>query len=398
VARQCNKSWLDTYTKYTRHQEASKKFHKWIGLYTLASAIGRNVYIDRKLWQIFPNLYVAIIGPTGDGKTMAADIGMFKVLKKVPNIELVIEKATSYYILELMNQLTQKKGESCINLYAPEMKSFIGDLNKTELVTLLTSLYTCPDETEYRTKAQLQKGGIYKFKNICINVLACSTPEWLTTGTTTDDISGGFTGRFVYIYEDIINRKIPFPEDFMTQEVHDMQHALVTDLIHISTLKGPFVITDQAKADYIIWYMDRQKECKDERLKGYFSRKRDLVFKVAMLLSLSEDDSLVIDEDTLKQAWNLLAETEIKMAEAFSGIVDDPSMKYRDTVLSQIARAPAQQITRSEVLRKNWNRFDGMVLDRIITNLVDMKIIQVGSKVSPQGKDALYRLIDTGVV
>jgi len=398
LPRQCSKSWIDTYIQYTRHQEASVKFHNWIGLYTIASTVGRNIYIDRKLWKIFPNLYVAIIGPTGDGKTTAADIGVLRILRSIPDVEIIIEKATSYYLLELMHQLTTKKGECCCNLYAPEMKSFIGDLNKTELVTFLTSMYTCPDAPEYRTKQQLQKGGIYKFKNVCINLLACSTPEWLTTGTTTDDISGGFTGRFVYIYEDSITRHSPFPEDLITQATLDLEKDLIADLNHIKTLKGQFIITDQAKAEYILWYMDRQKECKDERLKGYFSRKRDLVFKVAMLISLSEDDSLVIDEDILKQTWKLLADTETKMATAFSGVTDDPSMKYKDSVLSQIARAPAQQITRSDMLRKNWNRFDGMVLDRIITNLVDMKVIQMGSKVTIRGKDALYRLIDTGVI
>jgi hypothetical protein len=390
--RKCTKSWLDTYIEYTRHQEAPRKFHTWIGLYILASTVTRNVYIDRKLWKIFPNLYVGIIGPTGDGKTTAGDIGNFNILRQIPNLELIIEKATSYYLLELLNQLTQTKGRSCCSLYAPEMKSFIGDLNKTELVTFLTSMYTCPDSTEYRTKGQLQKGGIYKLKNICINLLACSTPEWLTTGTTTDDISGGFTGRFVYIYEDKIERKVPFPEDFVTSDVKKLQTNLVDDLKHIQTLKGPCVITDQAKAAYIIWYTDRQKECKDERLRGYFARKRDLVFKIAMLLSLSEDDYLVIDEKILEKTWHLLTDTEVNMADAFSGVVDDPGMKYKDTVLSQISVSPGHKLTRSELLRKNWNRFDGVVLDRIVSNLVDAQMVKVGTVVTPNGKEPAYIL------
>ena len=294
-----------------------------------------------------------------------------------------------------MQQLTQKKSEACFSLYAPEMKSFIGDLNKTELVTLLTSMYTCPDAPEYRTKDQLSKGGVYKFKNVCINLLACSTPEWLTTGTTTDDISGGFTGRFVYVYQNTIERMVPFPEDFITKDIQQLRQNLISDLIHIQTLKGPFVITDQAKAAYIIWYMDRQKECKDERLKGYFARKRDLVFKIAMLLSVASDDYLVIDEKILNKTWELLTETEISMAEAFSGVVDDPGMKYKDAVLSQIAASPGKQLTRSELLRRNWNRFDGLILDRIITNLVDAQMITSGTKVTTKGKQVVYVLSDT---
>uniref|UniRef100_A0A6M3IIP0 Uncharacterized protein n=2 Tax=viral metagenome TaxID=1070528 RepID=A0A6M3IIP0_9ZZZZ len=301
------------------------------------------------------------------------------------------EKLTSFFVFDYFDKLTKTKGECCITIYAPEMKTFLGDLNKSELVAMLTSFYTCPDNPAYRTKSGTQTS----FKNVCVNLLACSTPEWLTLGTTTDEIAGGFTGRFVYVYEDSTDRSFPFPEDFVTQDVIDLRKRLTEDLIHISTIKGQFSISDQAKAEYIVWYNKRKEECKDERLVGYYSRKRDLVFKIAMLVSVAQDDYLYIDEDILHTTWQLLSQVEARMADTFSGVVEDPALKYKDAVLSQLARAPGLKLTRAELLRTNWHKFDGMILDRIIRNLEEARVIDVGSMVAGKSRQVVYKLIDS---
>jgi len=388
MSRKCS-NWLSTYIKYTTFQEAPKKMHTWVGLSLLASTVQRNIYLDRGYFSIYPNLYVAIVAPTGFSKSSAANIGI-KLLDQLKGIELMKEKLTSWFLLDYFDKLTKSKGECCVTIYAPEMRNFLGDLNKTETVTLLTSFFECPDSPAYRTKG----GGVLKFKNVCINLLACSTPEWLTLGTTTDEIAGGFTGRFVYVYEDSTTRSFPFPEDFVTSDILDLRDDLLYDLEHIRTLKGKFVITDQAKAEYMLWYSQRKKECTDERLVGYYERKRDLIFKVAMLLSVSQDDSLVIDEDILHETWDLLLELELKMTGAFAGVVDDPALKYRDLVISAIAREPTLELTRSEILRKNCNRFDVIILDRIVNNLLESKIIKAFVVTKGGDREVVYRLID----
>lgn len=395
MPRKCKHSWLDTYIDYTQFQEAPLKYHIWTGLSTIASIVRRNVWLPRGYFNIYPNLYIAIVGPTGITKTTAADMGIAFV-ESFKDLELMKEKLTSFFVLEYFDKLTKSKGECCITIYAPEMKTFLGDLNKAELVALLTSFYGCPDTAAYRTKGS----GIYQFKNICINLLVCSTPEWLTLGTTTDEIAGGFTGRFLYVFEDSTTRSSPFPEDLIAAkpEILVYKQDLKDDLEHIATIKGKFIITDQAKAEYIIWYKSRGDECRDERMRGYFARKRDVIFKVAMLVSLAQDDSLVIDDDILKQTFKLLTELETNMVKAFAGVVDDPALKYKDMILTQIAVTPGQNLTRSQILRKNWNRFDGQILDRIIANLIDARVIKSESVRRGRQMEVVYTLIDSGMV
>ena len=390
--RQCKTNWLDTYLEYTAFQEAPLKFHLWTGLSTLASVLQRKVKLPRGYFNIFPNLYVALVAPSGFTKTSAADISI-KFLKEVKDIEIIEEKVTSWYILDYFSDLTTSKGQCCVTLYAPEMKTFLGDLNKAELVAMLTSFFGCPNSSSFRTKGN--KSTQVDFKNICLNLLACSTPEWLTLGTTTDEIAGGFTGRFVYIFEDVPERSYAFPEDFMTPEVIALRKPLIADLNHINTLTGDFIITDQAKAEYMVWYTTRGEECQDERLMGYYARKRDLIFKVAMLLSISQDDSLIIDEDILHATWAILTQVEDKMKAAFSGIVDDPSMKYKDMIVSQLAKSPGQEMSKAALLKKNWNKFDGLVLDRIIINLEEAGMLDQYSKKTGKSVSIMYKLIDS---
>ena len=390
MSRKCA-NWLDTYVQYTRFQEAPEMIHTWVGLSLLAMTVNRSICLPRGYFKIYPNLYVAIVAPSGFSKSSAANIGINSVVSKLKIIDILKEKLTSWFLLDYFDKLTKSKGKCCVTIYAPEMKNFLGDLNKTETVTLLTSFYESPDASAYRTKG----GGVLEFKNICVNLLACSTPEWLTLGTTTDEIAGGFTGRFVYVYADSTPRSFPFPEDFVTQDILDLQQDLINDLTHISNIKGNFIISDQAKAEYIMWYKTRKQECRDERLVSYYERKRDLVFKIAMLLSVAQDDSMVIDEDILHTTWSLLTELEVNMGKAFAGVVDDPAMKYKDFIVAQIAKEPGMSMTRSELLRKNWNKFDGMVLDRIIVNLVDAKMLRSYTRQAKEGRDVVYELLTT---
>lgn len=388
MPRNCSPNWLDQYLEYTAYKESPEKYHLWTGISILAQALRRNVYVDQGYFKIFPNFYIALIGPTGFGKTSAADIGI-DFIRQVPEIELMEEKVTSWYIAQFFGDITKAGKDCAVSLYAPEMKTFLGDLNKTELITMLTSFYGCPTHSAIRLKHE----GKQEFKNVCLNLLACSTPEWLTLGTTTDEIAGGFTGRFVYVFEDTMTRNFAFPADHIKPETLALRKPLLEDLIQISQLQGEFLLTDQAKGEYILWYNTRMNECTDERLTPYYARKRDLVLKLAMILSVSQDDSRIIDEQILQTSFVILTQVEEKMKESFAGVVDDPALKYKDMVVSQLAKAPDQSMTKADLLRKNWNRFDHQVLDRIIQNLEESGMLQIGAKKMQQGTTPLYKLI-----
>lgn len=393
MPRKCSPSFMDVYLEYTRFQESPLRFHSWACLYTIASVIRRNVYIDKFYYRLYPNLYIALIGPSAAvKKTTAADIAA-ELITTFPTISFIKGKVTAWEFFRELGNASKSTGEAPVSIYSGEAKSLFSDLGKIELVTMLTDLYGCPSNFTYRTV----KHGTINIKNICINLLICSTPEWLVTGTTTDEIAGGWTGRFVYIFEETCDRSVAFPEDFVTPELRQLKQDLVDDLQDIAQASGEFVITPQAKAEYLIWYNNRKAEWKDERLMGYYGRKSDLVWKLAMLLSLSRDNSLVIDENVLTYSWDMLKDIEANMGRALSHVVDDPALRYKDAVISYIVNQPGHRATRVSILKKFWNRFDSDMLDRIIRNALECRTIKQYAIHKGKQSDIMYEISDTTI-
>jgi hypothetical protein len=392
MPRKCSPSFMEVYLQYTRFQESPMKFHSWTSLYIIASAVKRNVYIDKFYYRLYPNIYIALVGPSAAvKKTTAADIAA-DIIETLPKKLFLKGKVTAWEFFHELGNAT-KTGDAAASIYSPEAKNLFGDLGKIELVTMLTDLYGSPANFTYRTL----KHGTINIKNVCINLMICSTPEWLITGTTSDEMAGGWTGRFVYIFEETCDRSIAFPEDFVTPELQQLRQDLIDDLVEISNATGEFVLTPQAKAEYLIWYNSRKGEWKDERLMGYYGRKSDLVWKISMLLSLSRDNALVIDEEILQYAWKMLSDIEGNMGKALSHVVDDPALKYKDAVISFIVNQPGHRATRVAILKKFWNRFDSDMLDRIIRNAIECRTIKQYAVHQGKTSDIVYEICDTTI-
>ena len=96
----------------------------------------------------------------------------------------------------------------------------------------------------------------------------------------------------------------------------------------------------------------------------------DQALKVAMLISLSKNDSLELDELSLLQA--------IEKTEACMGGVKRVSLgsgnsemaKATAKVIRELVKAPDRTIGRRELLRKIWPDIDAIALDRVIETLI----------------------------
>ena len=371
MSRVLNENWITSYLRYTQNQESPEIFHLWSAISIIAAALRRKVFFDKGHYIIYPNFYIGLIGPTAVvSKTTAAEIAVPLLMKAVPDIVLMQEKATPWAVYDWLNKATMKNGEANILIYAPEMRTFLSQSYREEVITLLTSLYGCPDNAPYITK----QGGISEIKNVSLNILACSTPEWLMTGLTGTDIGGGFTGRWMYIYADFSHRCEPFPEDGMTTEKQELYKKLGVDLGEINNIKGQFIMTDDAKRYYENWYNKRRKEWKDERLFGYYARKRVTVYKLAMILSIAEDDSLIIDMARLKLAFELLTQAEKDMPKAFSGVTFSESTKFLDRIMNQIEKEGKMKF--SKLARMNQHFLDSIELERVVNDLVQQERIR----------------------
>ena len=113
--------------------------------------------------------------------------------------------------------------------FAHELGAFLSSLNKTYNQggkEILTNLY---DGTDYYTKTTRTQGCYFVY-DPCLSMLAASTPEWIASNLSENDIRGGFLPRWLFFSGRGKDYILPFQDT-----VNDNQYCLLQDAFN--TLK-----------------------------------------------------------------------------------------------------------------------------------------------------------------
>jgi len=365
--RECKDGWIRTYVEYTKPQQSPTVFHTWTAISTIASAMRRRCWIDRSYYTLYPNLYVILVSESGVGmKSTALEIGTSLQSKAIPDLAIMRGKLTIGYLVDWMTQMQNKNPDKFaeVTVHCSEFKVFArGAYANSGLIEDLTDIYDCTP-FEYRTKNQ----GIFIIEKPCINLRAASTPEWLTTGSAADFIGGGFSSRILPVAILVDEKQIANPKKVALSG--ELERKLILDLGQIGQLKGAFFITKEAEDLFEKWYLARDKyKSPDQRLKGYFSKKHTMVHKVAMAISASINDDLVITEEHIESALALMGKLELTMPYAYQGVAWGEQAKNQDKVLSKVLEVGC--IPHSELLIYFHYCMTGEDLKKIVHTLFD---------------------------
>ena len=322
--------WLTSFMEYTEGTESPRFFYWWAGVATIAGALQRQVYFSRGILdKLYPNFYVILVGPAGGRKGAPVDIsGRFL---RSANVDILHGTTTPEGLMfqlragkkplrkveksdELTGATKQMFVPECIGfLQAKELSSLFSSRNYVEnLVVFLTDVWDCHDEWDYTTKM----GGKTPINKIYINLLGASTPEWLAKCFREDSFGGGFMGRTIFIYQDNYGR-IPPSKLVKTARQEELELLLKLDLQHITQLQGAMNFSKDAGEFFDTWYM-KQTQNPAGRMARYFKTKHVHLQKLAMIISISEDDKLIVEKAHLKKALGILNSTEKTMPEAFA--------------------------------------------------------------------------------
>lgn len=323
--------------------------------------------MDRSFYTLYPNLYLILVSESGVGmKSTAIDIGTALMVKATPDLAIMRGKLTIGYLVDWMGQMQNKDPDKLaeVTVHCSEFKVFSrGMYASSGLIEDLTDLFDC-GPFEYRTKNQ----GIFIIEKPCINLRAASTPEWLTTGSAADFIGGGFSSRIIPVAIVADEKQVANPKKVPLSA--ELEKNLVIDLAQISQLKGAFFVTKEADAFFEKWYLMRDKyKSPDQRLKGYFSKKHTLVHKVAMSISASINDDMVITEEHIETALALLGKIELTMPYAYQGVAWGEKAKFQDKVWAKIDEVG--MIPHAKLLEAFHYCMTGDDLRAIIHTLVD---------------------------
>lgn len=357
-----SEDWLKSYLEFCSYSEAPDTFHFWTGVSTIAGALRRKVYIDQGYFKWIPNFFVVLVARPGIvQKSTCSGIGM-DLLKQVPGITFSPNSVTWQSLIETLAESTvgvplkpgsgplgPQKPMSAIMIHASEFGVFLKPEN-TEMIDVLVDLWDGKEESwEKKTKTM----GGDKVENPCINIIAGTTPSWISNNFPEYMIHGGFASRTIFVFGDKKKQRIAYPKKFLPASFEKLRKELVEDLKQIASLVGEYTLTPEALSYGQTWYEEHVDALEqldpDDRMASYLSRKQTQVHKLAMVLSAARRSDLTIGVDELRAAVEIISSNEAVLPQVFSKISSDTA-RGTSRLLELVQHAG--RITQTEAYRK----------------------------------------------
>ena len=363
-------NFLADYLLFNSGNEAHEHWHMWSALSVLASCVSRKVWIDMGYFRYYPQLYIVLLGTPGTKKSTAKDIAR-DMVREIGNVPFSGECQSKE---NLVKQLSENERSfvydvskppyiyTPLNIFVNELSQFIG-IDPIKMVDFLVAVW---NQNWYDMRTQ--KHGVQLITGPFLNLLVCTTPSWVTTYLKSDVITGGFSRRAIFVFEWEETKRIAIP--YISPEMQAARERCIARGKQLCEVYGEFSWAPDALAFYKHWYETRTIS-KDPNVAYFDQTKFELVMKVAILLSLADNDSLVMTIDPLKAAMALLDKVFEKLPQVFSGIGRNELAGIASQLESMVRRNGAPMLQKT-VVRELYANAQTNEIYQIIAHLIDV--------------------------
>ena len=341
-------NWIDKYVATTAHLEAPSKFQLWTALSTLASAVGRRVYLDERTFRYYPNMFIIFVAPPGvSTKSITMGIGK-KYLTEIDGVNMGPDSTSFQQLMHLISETKEEVALGNFNyeaacqmtLHVSELGNFLQD-GDTGMVNALIELYDCRS-----FQRSTINHGTKEIENPALNLIGGTTPSWMLQNFHGYFKDGGLGSRCIFVYAEEKQNFVAFPGDCGVETFDD---DLLFDLRQISTLQGQAYFTEDAKVYATKWYNSHCRSVKlhplNDILPGYLSRKFAHIQKIALLRSISYSDKLIITKQDFLWALEQIEAMELDMQKIIGMPPINPYMILQGSILNKLrdAKRPLKQ-------------------------------------------------------
>ena len=298
--------------------------------------------MERRLWtytfgsQLYPNLFVFLVGTPGGGKTFPIKEATRPLWKSVPDLFVSPTSMTSASLSDDLNSAKRRIVQPASIPPYVEFNSLQIALNELsimfpaydgELMNRFTDLYDC-DVYEETRRAKSIKIAI---PNSQVNLIAATTPSYLNELMPPGAWDQGFISRVIMVFS---GEKIIKPLFTAKPKSADLFRALSDDLKSISTVYGQFKWESAAIAAMENWARSGGPPTPDHpRLQHYVSRRNAHLLKLSMIASISRADSnLTVTLADFQAALSWLVEVEFYMPDIFKSMITGGDSAAMDEV------------------------------------------------------------------
>lgn len=334
-----HRSWIESFTALGSKTNAPEIYRLWTALATVSSALQRKCWIDLNSTRIFPNLFVALVGPPGIGKSLSISPARELLPQLGENVFLSPARCTaerfiknlslSYRMFSLPHDPFYK--QCAYAAFVSELSTLVRP-NDKDFTILLTDFYDCASQWSYQTLSRDED----KIENLCLTMIGGITPKTLAENFGNAAIGLGFTARLNIIYSDDVRLPKLFDASGnpVQQEAPDYS-ALLGDLRQIHELSGAFRFTPEAGRAFQSWVDEGIKPIpSDSKLAEYIPRRWFHLAKLAMIVSAGETSAKVISLSHAERARELLLESESTAAGAFEHFGTNPMISAMQNILA----------------------------------------------------------------
>ena len=307
-------SWIESFIEATGNLDSPLIYRRWTAISTLAAAVTQRVWLKTSS-NLYPNIYLFMIGHPGVGKSRTISVGR-KLVQGLSEFHLAPISMTFASLVDSMNKaktVIAVPGQEPVtfnSLYicADELGAFMHKYDN-EMIDGLAAFY---DPAPYR---QTRRGNDLDIKidSPQVNLLAGSTPQNLI-GFLPDKAWGqGFTSRCIMIFSD--ERIIG--DDFAERESPKVD-ALRHDLAAIANLWGQFHVLPEYRDAVNNWRQLGEPPVPNHpKLIHYITRRKTHLYKLSMVSSIDRGNSLVLTVADFNRALGWLIEAEETMPDIF---------------------------------------------------------------------------------
>lgn len=355
-------SWLDDFVEVHGYGETPEKLLFWVGVFTIAGALRRKVWIDQRYFQWTPNFYLLIVGPPGGPKKSTA-IGMgMRYLRQVPEIEFGPQSVSWQKLIERMAaaKRTWDIGgtafDSCsVTIELSEFGSLFDPTNR-ELVDNLTDIW---DGKIGTFKKETKTMGNDEVVNPWLNIGAGCAPAWIAQNFTKQLIGSGFASRPIFVYSERPEKDVAYVNRVAPScaQIAELEATLQSRLNEYANLAGPFELTEEAYEWGTTWYEAYRIQLRamgSEVEAGFYERKQTHLHKLAMVLCVARGGFPLITRDDLEEADRQLELIDVDVRTIF-GLVGQSKMSQASNELLMVMRK-RPSIKKKELFRRYFFR------------------------------------------